>query len=194
MIMKKSLALAAVLGVATLLATPVVGNAAAVTDGGTTTAKVGLTEDPDNNTVKLTNAPNVDFGSDAIGAKELNLPAMTVDDPITVENPGLADGWTVQVAGTSFVNGSTTLKGAKFNFTKGAITSEDPNNQSGDPTGKDVKVSDDATTIFSADKGAGIGTWSSTYATSNVTLDIPAGNVAGDYTSTLTWTLVNTPA
>lgn len=205
MIMKKSLALAAVLGVATLLATPVVGNAAAVTSGGTTTATVGLTQDPDNAAVELTNAPNIKFGQQELGADPLSLNAANIDDDgIVVSNPGLANGWVVNVKASAFedLNNQKTLKGAELSIAKGTIAATDDGNESTAPTSNAVviknKVSDsninEDQPIFSATQGAGIGTWKNTHALTDVTLDIPAGNVAGDYTSTLTWTLTDAPA
>ncbi|MFC6202640.1 WxL domain-containing protein [Lactiplantibacillus nangangensis] len=190
--MKKSLALAAVLGVATLLATPVVGNAAEITSGGTTTATVGLEQDPSAQ-LALTKAPTIEFGSEKIGAGELHLKATSVDDDITVENPGLADGWQVTVAGTQFTSSSSkTLTGAELKFAEGTVAAVGENSSEA-PASSAVTVAGDDSTIFSASQNAGLGTWGNKHELSDVTLDIPAGNVAGTYTSTLTWTLTSAP-
>ena len=45
-----------------------------------------------------------------------------------------------------------------------------------------------------AEANEGIGKFTSKYATNEVSLLIPAGNAAGAYTSTLTWTLGNAPS
>lgn len=198
MIMKKSLALAAVLGVATLLATPVVGNAAAISAGETTTAKVSLTQDPDAK-LALTKAPTIEFESSKIGADALHLKATSVDDDITVENPGLANGWQVSVASSSFTSSSsTTLTGAELKFAAGTVYADDGNPSTAPKSsavtlgGKDNPTGT-SSLIFDAVQGAGLGTWYNKHALSDVTLDIPAGNVAGDYSSDLTWTLTDAP-
>jgi len=202
MTMKKSLALAAVLGVATLLATPVVGNAASfVTDSttGTTTATVGLTQ---NNTspIVITSAPDINFGdSNVIGAQALDLSDGTAEsaDPITVENPGLASGWNVAVSGTKFTDGSdssSTLEGAVFTIGKGEVVADDKTNLTTAPISKSVIVGESGQTILSAGENSALGIWHNTHSDQDIQLHIPVGAKPGSYTSTLTWTLTNTPA
>jgi hypothetical protein len=52
-----------------------------------------------------------------------------------------------------------------------------------------------ATPIFSAaaNENQGVRTWNLNFGSGNVSLDIPAGNVVGDYSADLTWTLANAP-
>lgn len=100
----------------------------------------------------------MDFGTAQIGAKALKLTATSIDDPVSVSNPGKTSGWNVTVNSDGFKDG----------------------------TGADVNV-------FTAAAGAGMGEWDNVFTTSNVTLDIPAGNVQGAYTTNLTWTLTNAP-
>lgn len=186
---------ALVLGVST---SGVVVNAAPISgSGSTTTARVGLkTEDTDK--VTLTNAPDIDFGSQKIGTGALTLNATNIDDDyddITVSNPGLGTGWIVQVTATPFENeGEQKLEGAELKFATGVPKAEDGNNQSTAPTGAAITLNESTQTVFSAAANAGIGIWNNTYSNADFTLDIPAGNAAGDYTSTLTWTLADTPA
>ncbi|BDZ29862.1 WxL domain-containing protein [Lactiplantibacillus sp. WILCCON 0030] len=191
--MKKSLGLAAILGVATLLAVPVVGQAAEVQSGDTTTANVGLTQDPVNDAVKLTHAPNIDFGTQKIGISSFMLNPVNIDDDLVVENPGLGDGWRVNVSATPFEDGSKTLADAKFILKAGNVTPVEANS-SAKPNSMEVTLLTSDQLIFVADKNAGIGAWKTTYASDQVSLNIPAGHVAGHYTSTLTWTLANTPS
>ncbi|BDZ29863.1 WxL domain-containing protein [Lactiplantibacillus sp. WILCCON 0030] len=190
--MKKSLGLAAILGVATLLAVPVVGQAAEVQSGDTTTANVTLTQDPDNKVVKLTHAPNIDFGAQPIGTSSLTLHSQTIDDDLVVENPGLGAGWTVNVSATPFTDGSKTLADTKFNLAAGSVTPVE-SNSSAKPNSMEVTLLTSEQPIFVADRNAGIGAWKTTYASDQASLNIPAGNVAGSYTSTLTWSLTNAP-
>jgi len=212
MIMKKSLALAAVLGVATLLATPVVGNAADTdpaqgTTTGSTTATVGLEQD-DTQLLTLVKVPSFNFGTGVkIGAQPLDLTATEAVDPVQVSNPGLASGWNVKVEGTDFKNGDTstntanpTLKGAQLILSAGKVAADDSGNTTTGPTSKDATIAPneagkyDPQQVFTAQEGNGIGVWNNQYAQTDAHLLIPSGNVAGSYTSTLTWTLTNAPA
>lgn len=173
-----------------------VANAAEITaDNNTTTAKVGLEDDPDAN-IQLTKAPTFDFGSQKIGGDPMDLKINTVDDPITVVNPGKNTGWNVTVKGTKFVapDGTTELKGALLTL-NGIVNPADEGNQSNAPTTSSVDVSDQEAPIFTAAANAGLGTWLNTYTAGDNSgnLHIPAGNTAGNYTSTLTWTLTDAP-
>ncbi|WP_318635800.1 WxL domain-containing protein [Levilactobacillus brevis] len=47
--------------------------------------------------------------------------------------------------------------------------------------------------IWSAPQNGGLGQWSATYAANTVQLVVPAGQLAGRYTATLTWQLDDTP-
>ncbi|WP_334329766.1 WxL domain-containing protein [Companilactobacillus sp. HBUAS59699] len=181
---------ALVLGVST---TGVAVNAAPISSGDTTTAKVGLTSD-ETDKVTLTNAPNIDFGSQKIGTEPLTLHAANVDDNITVSNPGLGAGWIVTLSSTPFTDGEKTLNNAELSFAPGTVKSEEDDNQSTAPTGAAITSNGADQTIFSALPNTGIGIWNNTYANEDITLDIPAGNLAGNYTSILTWTLTDGPA
>jgi hypothetical protein len=70
-------------------------------------------------------------------------------------------------------------------------------NSNGDNSNFTLPLSKDsaATPIFSAaaNKNQGVGTWTLNFGSGNVSLDIPAGNVVGDYSADLTWTLANAP-
>ena len=47
--------------------------------------------------------------------------------------------------------------------------------------------------VFAAEAKGGLGVWDATYAPAKVNLTVPAGQLPGDYTSTLTWQLSETP-
>lgn len=199
--MKKLIKVTSILGAVVMgvSATGVgVVNAAKITDNvsGDTTATVGLTKDP-NAKVTLTNAPVFNFGSQEIGAQPLDLQAQTVDEALTVVNPGVLDGWDVTLKGTDFIDSKDStlkLKGAVLTL-KGVVSSKDEGNESSAPTTGSVTVNSDDTPIFTAAAGNGLGTWLNTYAekTDAAKLAIPAGNQAGEYVSNLTWTLTNAP-
>lgn len=173
-----------------------VANAADITaDNNTTTATVGLEDDADAK-IQLTKAPSFDFGSEKIGGDPMDLKINSVDDPITVVNPGKNSGWNVTVKGSNFVgsDGTTELKGALLTL-NGVVSPADTGNQSVAPTTGSVVVSDQDAPIFTAAANAGLGTWLNTYTAgdNSANLHIPAGNTAGSYTSTLTWTLADAP-
>ncbi|MCH4008576.1 WxL domain-containing protein [Companilactobacillus sp.] len=198
--MKKLIKVTSVLGAVVMgvSATGVgVANAAPITDNtGDTTATVNLEKDP-NAKVELTKAPVLDFGTNTLNGSALNLKASSVDDPITVVDAGVGQGWNVQVSGTTFDDKaqSLSLKGAVLTL-NGTVGSEDAANQSGAPTTQSVAINTDAQPIFTATTGNGVGTWNNKFNAGDETakLAIPDGNVAGTYVSTLTWTLTDAPS
>ncbi|WP_300559078.1 WxL domain-containing protein [Companilactobacillus sp.] len=197
--MKKLIKVTSVLGAVVMgvSATGVgVANAASITSGDTTTATVGLEKD-ENAKVELTNAPVLDFGTNTLNGKALDLQASSVDDPITVVDAGVGQGWKVTVKGTTFDDAaqSLSLKGAVLTL-NGVVGAEDTSNASGAPTTGSVDINTDDQPIFTAATGNGVGTWHNKFNAGDETakLAIPDGNVAGKYVSTLTWTLADTPA
>ncbi|MGV7915735.1 WxL domain-containing protein, partial [Mycobacterium kansasii] len=68
-------------------------------------------------------------------------------------------------------------------------------NSSTPPTANQVNVDGSGSdqVIWSAPQNGGLGQWSATYAANTVQLVVPAGQLAGRYTATLTWQLDDTP-
>lgn len=166
----------------------------------------------------ITSAPDVSFdGGTLDGKTALDLNGTLTNGTeshnkdakagaVTVVDPGTASGWTVQVSNTKMANTDSTqtgiaslIQGGKINFSNAALASED----SGADAGVTLQGNGDANAVslntegtdnvpvYNAAKGSGVGTWTDTFSKSNLTA--PAGNVKGSYTSTLTWTLNNTP-
>jgi len=166
----------------------------------------------------ITSAPDVSFAGGVLdGTTALNLDGTLTNGSeshdktanagaVTVVDPGTASGWTVQVANTKMANVDSTqtgaaamIQGGKINFSSPALASKD----SGTDAGVTLQGNADANAlsldtegtenvpVYNAAKGSGVGTWTDTFSKSN--LSVPAGNVKGSYTSTLTWTLNNTP-
>lgn len=67
-------------------------------------------------------------------------------------------------------------------------------NSSAAPATSKVVVNNDAQNIMSAAANTGLGTWADEMDTANVSLKVPSGNLVGDYTATLVWTLSDAPA
>lgn len=155
-----------------------------------------MTQDESNSSIKLTKAPDIHFAEQKItGSAQKALPADSIDAMLEVVNPGLISGWNVVVNASPFTSadGKQTLTGAQLSLANGSISS-DTDVTDGVSQHDLTPLGTDDALIFDAAASKGIGTWDLTHDKSNATLDIPSGAVAGDYASTLTWTLVNAPS
>lgn len=167
----------------------------------------------------ITSAPDVDFGSGSLnGTDDTTLTGKIANGTdshdkqaaagaVTVVDPGTATGWNVQVSNTQMINTDETATGAAKSIAGGTFTYggadlngsttdnaavQDFSTLSGEKDSVQFNTAGtDNQNIFHADAGNGVGTWANTY--KNANLVVPAGNAAGSYESTLTWTLTNTP-
>ncbi|WP_261809991.1 WxL domain-containing protein [Levilactobacillus humaensis] len=173
-----------------------------LTPGDTTTGAGGI---------KLLSAPDVSFSGQLNGDKQtftdgvFTTNASSEDTKasagtVTVNDPGTASGWNVQVASTPFVGATTkgSLNASQMIFGTPAVSPKD-STQTGAPTpgtaltfAADEK--NDNLLVFKAAAGEGVGTWMANYAAKDASFVVAAGNKADTYTSNLTWTLTNTPA
>ena len=170
----------------------------------TTDASISLT----GGEITLLKTPSLKFGAHEITAntQDITIDANNSDNglstPITVQNAGQASGWhvTMQVGQFTGDNGHV-LKGATLTLTQEQHRVTSYSSISVAPTGITDKVvatagtSSAPVTVLSAAKDetdpVGVGLWRSYL--DSATLHIPAGNVSGNYTSNLTWTLSNAP-
>ncbi|WP_416827947.1 WxL domain-containing protein [Ectobacillus polymachus] len=171
-------------------------------------ATVGFYENNPDGDLTLDSVPGLDFGSQKISLSDeaynsLNLtPFIQVTDNRSINN---ATGWNVTVKASPFTSttSTSTLNGATINFSNGDSTSDLTYTK---PTTIPFVVTTDGDVgtvkVVSAKQGEGRGTWKTSWlpTTSNpatndsVTLHVPGGIMANEqYTSTLTWTLSNTP-
>ncbi len=163
--------------------------------GATTNAKAKLTDTDDKgnkNAITLDKAPNIDFGSKQITSTGAKFDgAVSIDDVLQVSNPGVDSGWSVSLAASAFTGNGKTLKGATFTLKAGTPDLNNTNSAKATPDDySNVAGAGQAGTVLSAADGTqGVGVNTDTYDKANASLDVPAGNVAGDYTATLTWTL-----
>lgn len=158
--------------------------------------------------LSLDAVPGLDFGlqdsslSDVIYQSTNLNPIVTVTDERSVNN---ATGWHVTVSATTFTGTTATnkLNGATINFSNGDSTSSLSYTK---PTTPDFVLTTDgvigAVNPATAAAGAGRGTWDTSWlptqgspvTNDSVTLHVPGGTMAPDsYSSTLTWTLSDTP-
>jgi len=162
----------------------------------------------------ITSAPDVVFDGGTLDGKtalDLNGTITNGKDShdqtaaagaVTVVDPGTASGWKVQVANSAMANdvtGSTgaaaQIQGGTINYTGAVLASKDSGADAGVALDSDsISLNTEGTAaknVYNAKKGSGVGTWTDTFSKANLT--VPAGNAKGSYTSTLTWTLTNTP-
>ncbi|KRM55832.1 WxL domain-containing protein [Lacticaseibacillus sharpeae] len=194
--MKKTVLMFATAALAALSLSAVAGNkvSAATKD---TTAKITLTADKTSGDksgdLQLVSAPGFDFGSVELKADTDTTADADGDTTLSVLNPGLAEGWGVTAKATEFTGASGKLSGAVLSLT----TTRDAKTEAEGATSADI--SKDGSTVLNATFGArknsdgyvGVGTSNST---AKAHISVPAGNVTGDYSSTITWTLTADPA
>lgn len=101
-------------------------------------------------------------------------------------------GWALQASATEFNDGTHTLKGAEFKLPAGTLKSSNANSTDAAPTTSALTLNTTAANVMVAQKDTGLGTWAEDFG-SNVQLVVPAGNYAGAYTATVTWTLSDAP-
>ncbi|MNO34935.1 hypothetical protein D3C76_249810 [compost metagenome] len=113
---------------------------------------------------------------------------------------GTGAGWTLQVSATPFKEKTETakvLRGATVTLPVGSLVTT-PGNISAAPEARVVELSTDSDktapqNLMVAKVNTGLGTWVDKFSASSVTIDIPAGNLSGDYASTLYWSLLDAP-
>ncbi len=197
-ILKSSLLIsAALLGVSSVGG--VVASAATTVPPLTSTASADITP----GTITLDSVPGVSFGSTTAGlpsnASDFTYTSTAIASDLHVSDPGNASGYSVTVADTPFTSSSTTsstLKGAALSFTDAAaITADSKNNVSTAPTFTgSLPISATPAEVLNAPVGEGVGAYTAAYGATDASLFVPAGNIGGSYSSTLTWTLSNAPA
>lgn len=191
---------------------------------GKSTAKIGLTkQDPDNpvgpidpidpddnppsndptgNTgdLRIDYISNIDFGTQTISGKTetyiAEKPASLTESQVS-DLRGTGAGWHLQVnydtEKPGFTSEDKTLSGAELTLPSGTAKSV-ADNKATPPATSEVVVNDAAQNIITATANTGLGTWADEMDTANVSLKVPSGNLVGDYTATLVWTLSDAPA
>ncbi|MFD1418654.1 WxL domain-containing protein [Companilactobacillus keshanensis] len=145
----------------------------------------------------LDSAPNISFGTQPLAVGKTTYTSSTFDSTLHVTNPGFPSGWSVSVADSGFADATSKapLKGATLSLEAPTIAADDSTNQSTPPTTvSPIAVSSAASTVVDATAGEGIGAYTGTFASGDASLYVPAGNIGGSYTSTLTWSLLDAPA
>lgn len=155
-----------------------------------------LDTDP-NAAISLDSAPNIDFGKNPTpdSAKNAVYNALTADAAVQVSNPGVASGYSVQVKNSPFVDAAgDTLGGAVLSLGAPSVEAANSGNPSTAPVPSALSLKGDganALLLKAPAKGA-LGVWSSDFSLGEITLAVPAGQLGGSYSSTLTFQLSDT--
>ena len=158
--------------------------------------------DPTGNTgdLRIDYMSKIDFGKQTISGKTetytAEKPALTTEVQVS-DLRGTGAGWNLQVSYDTekpgFTSEDKTLNGAELTLPVGTPETAEDNSSAAPATSK-VVVNNDAQNIMSAAANTGLGTWADEMEPGNVTLKVPSGNLVGDYTATLVWTLSDAPA
>ncbi|WP_317946444.1 WxL domain-containing protein [Carnobacterium maltaromaticum] len=147
----------------------------------------------------IDNASPLLFGENKIEGGKMVFSTTTQNPNIQVtDKRGEGQGWNLQVKTADFVDQVDTkkvLKGAELSLPVGTVTPA-PGNIAVAPTVNAVVLGSTnakAQTIMFANKNNGLGTWVDKFDASEVKLTVPAGNLVGEYVSTLTWSLLDAP-
>lgn len=162
-----------------------------------TQASATFTMDP-NAAISLDSAPNIGFGSNLTPNGKMNgsYTAMTSSGPLEVSNPGLATGWNVQLKNTPFTDAAgDSLDGAVLSLGNASVEAANTGNPSAEPMASNQTLSGGGINqvVLNAVAKGGLGIWDADYSPAKISLSVPAGQIAGDYSSTLTWQLSDTP-
>lgn len=115
------------------------------------------------------------------------------------DSRGTGKGWALQVKSSEFIDqedATKTLAGAEIHLPTGTLKTDD-NNVSLIPEVKEIVLGTkdaEVQTMITAGEKAGLGSWVNTLDAEKVELVVPAGNLTGDYISTVNWSLLDAPA
>lgn len=147
----------------------------------------------------IDNVTPLEFGEHKLASGETIYATTSTKPNVQItDNRGEGKGWVLQVTSSEFKDTKDQkkiLKGAILSLPAGDLKTTD-GNVSEKPTAKKVDLTTDKPTaeiLMSAKDKTGMGTWEDLFDESEVTVSVPAGNFSGEYVSTLTWTMLDTP-
>ncbi|MGC5455859.1 WxL domain-containing protein [Enterococcus faecium] len=164
--------------------------------------------DPNNNGTGQNGPLSIDYVSNIVfGNKKISGVNQTYENTNTnpylqvTDKRGNGKGWAVMVAASQFEGKNEedkmeVLKGASISFKGGVVKSQSTNNATA-PIASDITLNNaDPKPILNAASDSGQGTWLDVYPDhSQISLTVPGGvaKTGIEYSSTLTWTLLDTP-
>ncbi|KRN01529.1 hypothetical protein FD13_GL000992 [Levilactobacillus senmaizukei DSM 21775 = NBRC 103853] len=172
----------------------------------TTEASVSLTAGDDGDGggsvggIKLMEAPATAVAGQLDGTTQTLKDTAFVKDTLKVNDQGTGTGWTVHLSSTPFAGKDKegkdiALKASQLSFLSPKVSAVDSENHTAAPSASGIVLESAGNSdqlVFSAAKDAGVGQWAAKYQAAQV--KVAAGNKAGDYSSTLTWSLNNAPS
>ncbi len=141
------------------------------------------------------------FDTHQLAGGKMTYSTTTVNPNVQVtDTRGTGTGWTLQVSATPFkdqTDDTIVLKGAVVTLPVGMFVTT-TGNVSATPMANSVQLSTDTDVtapqnLMVAAVNTGLGTWVDKFNASNVIIEVPAGNLVGEYASTLYWSLLDAP-
>ena len=161
----------------------------AATTTGNSDAAVELTEGGGTSgPLTIENVTNFDFGLNVLSSKEENYTAQVDADTSISDLRGTGVGWSLLASITDFTSTGHTLNGAEFTLPAGTLSSD---GNATAPAVTETVLNNQSQNVLDAGKDSGLGVWKIDY--TGASLKVPSGNYAGQYTSTITWTLQDEP-
>ncbi|EOL45212.1 WxL domain-containing protein [Enterococcus caccae] len=147
----------------------------------------------------IDNVTPLEFGEHQLEGGETIYTTTSIDPNVQVtDNRGEGKGWSLQVTSSQFTDvtdNKKTLKGAVLTLPVGEMKTT-AGNVSSNPDPREIQLATDKASteiVMDAKAKAGMGTWEELFDASKLTVKVPAGNFAGEYVSTLTWTMLDAP-
>lgn len=108
---------------------------------------------------------------------------------------GTGEGWNLTAKLNEFKGGSDVAAGAALTFKSGEVKSASTTTAPISPATVVLNAGADSSSMMSAAKDAGKGTWVDLFKDENISFTVPAGNVKSgvEYKATVDWTLTATP-
>lgn len=134
------------------------------------------------------------------GSTSVPLKATTMQNAQVTDARGTGAGWQLQVKQSELQTSdqTKTLKGAQINLANAVVAAGRTNTSTDAPTMNtaSLALNENYQPLTTAAAQTGLGTWLIKYnadSTNDITLKVPAGNLIGDYTGTVTWQLSDSP-
>lgn len=147
----------------------------------------------------IDNVTPLEFSKHTIVNGEVQYATTSTSPNVQItDSRGGGQGWSLKVTAAEFkdVNDAAkTLKGTYLVLPIGTLVTTG-NNVSEQPDAYEVKIETSNSTaqvVMEAHTGDGLGTWEDKFDPNRLKIDVPSGNLAGDYISELTWALEDAP-
>lgn len=163
-------------------------------DDQTSDATFSLTAPAAGKDLVLNRVSSLDFGTVELSNEPIRTNSTTDSILNLADLRGTGAGWTITGKLSDFISRSNTLKGAEITFTSGNATTEGVQNNT-NPVVNDCTILAGGSAIKFVDAGVGQGNgvWTIEYQKDTVQLVAPSGQLKGNYTATLTYTLADVP-